>query len=91
MSKLMLFACSLVLLFIAGNAFYIAFKKYEEDDDFSGGVHTYTFIDLVFGVILLISEKFAPQKYVAIFKTLSILFGLMILGFTVLLWILFTS
>ncbi|WP_276569490.1 hypothetical protein [Lysinibacillus sphaericus] len=41
MSKLMLFACSLVLLFIAGNAFYIAFKKYEEDDDFSGGAETF--------------------------------------------------
>lgn len=41
MSKLMLFACSLVLLFIAGNAFYIAVKKYDEDDDFSGGAETF--------------------------------------------------
>ncbi len=90
MSKLMLFACSLVLLFIAGNAFYIAFKKYEEDDDFSGGAKTFFLIDLVLAVVLLISDKFAPKKYhIVIFKSLSILFGLMILGFTKLLWILY--
>jgi formate-dependent nitrite reductase membrane component NrfD len=89
MSKLMLFICSLFLLFIAGNAFYIAFKKYEEDDDFSGGVSTYALIDLVLAVVILISEKFAPQKYhIVIFKTLSFLFGLMILGSIVLLWVL---
>ncbi|MFE3577110.1 hypothetical protein [Lysinibacillus sp. NPDC059133] len=88
MSQLMLIVSSLFLLFIAGNAFYVAFKKYEEDDDFSDGV---TFIDLVFGVILLISEKFAPKKYIVIFKTLSFLFGLIIFGLTVLFWLLFTS
>ncbi|MGE8033643.1 hypothetical protein B1B04_01805 [Lysinibacillus sp. KCTC 33748] len=89
MSKLMLFACSLVLLFFAGNAFYIAFKKYEEDDDFSGGAETFFLIDLVLAVVLLISDKFAPQKHhIVIFKTLSILFGLIILSFTILLWIL---
>ncbi|MFB7156228.1 hypothetical protein [Lysinibacillus sp. NPDC056232] len=68
MSQLMLIVSSLFLLFIAGNAFYVAFKKHEEDEDFSGEV---TFIDLVFGVILLISEKFAPKKHIVIFKTLS--------------------
>lgn len=86
MSKLMLFACSLVLLVFAGNAFYIAFKKYEEDDDFSGGAETFF---LVLAVVLLISDKFAPKKHhIVIFKTLSILFGLIILSFTILLWIL---
>jgi len=67
MSKLMLFACSLVLLFFAGNAFYIAFKKYEEDDDFSGGAETFFLIDLVLAVVLLISYKFAPKKFILLF------------------------
>jgi hypothetical protein len=90
MSKLILFVCSLVLLFIAGNAFYVAFKKYEEDDDFSGGVETFVLIDLVLAVVLLISEKFAPKKYhIVIFKTLSFLFGLIILSLTIMLWGLF--
>ncbi|MGE7690470.1 hypothetical protein ACQKMI_14840 [Lysinibacillus sp. NPDC097214] len=89
MSQLILFVCSLILLFFAGNAFYIAFKKYEEDDDFSRGVDTYFLIDLVLVVVLLISEKFAPKKYhIVIFKNLSFLFGLIILGLTVLLWVL---
>ncbi|MGE7945826.1 hypothetical protein [Lysinibacillus sp. NPDC093688] len=57
MNQLMLFVCTLILLFFAGNAFYIAFKKYEEDVDFSGGVKTYFLIDLVLAVVLLISEK----------------------------------
>ncbi|MGE8002289.1 hypothetical protein [Lysinibacillus sp. NPDC093216] len=91
MSKLMLFVCSLVLLFFAGNAFYVTFKKYEEDDDFSGELETFFLIDLVLAVVLLISEKFAPQKYhIVIFKTLSLLFGLIILGLTVMLWGLFS-
>ncbi|MFT9819570.1 hypothetical protein [Lysinibacillus sp. NPDC056185] len=91
MSKLMLFVCSLVLLFFAGNAFYVAFKKYEEDDDFSGELETFFLIDLVLAVVLLISEKFSPQKYhIVIFKTLSLLFGLIILGLTVMLWGLFS-
>ena len=47
MSKLMLFVCSLVLLFFAGNAFYVAFKKYEEDDDFSGELETFFLIDCI--------------------------------------------
>ncbi|MEQ6354328.1 hypothetical protein ABNX05_06825 [Lysinibacillus sp. M3] len=66
MSKLMLFACSLVLLFFAGNAFYIAFKKYEEDDDFSGA-ETFFLIDLVLAVVLLIFEKFAPKSIILLF------------------------
>lgn len=66
----MLFACSVVLLFFAGNAFYIAFKKYEKDDDFSGGAETYFLIDLVLAVVLFISDKVAPKKYhIVIFKT----------------------
>lgn len=35
---------SLALLLFAGNAFYVAFKKYEHDDDFSGGWDTFSFI-----------------------------------------------
>lgn len=38
MNTYFLLFISLILLLFAGNAFYIAFKKYEEDDDFSGGI-----------------------------------------------------
>ncbi|MFJ7408250.1 MULTISPECIES: hypothetical protein [unclassified Lysinibacillus] len=79
---------SLLLLFIAGNAFYVVFKKYKEDDDFT--FNTLTWIELIFNVLLLISEKIAPKKFhIVIFKFLSFLFGVFFLGLTVLLWKLF--
>ncbi|WP_028393499.1 hypothetical protein [Bacillus cihuensis] len=89
MNIYMLVISSLLFLFIAGNAFYVAFKIYEEDDDFT--FNTLTWIELIFSVLLLISEKFAPKTYhIVIFKIFSFLFGIFFLGLTVLLWILFT-
>ncbi|ARD47486.1 hypothetical protein SporoP37_04850 [Sporosarcina sp. P37] len=88
MNIYMLIMSSLFLLFIAGNTFYVTFKKYREDDDFT--FNTLTWIEVIFSVLLLISEKFVPNKYqIIIFKTFSFLFGIFFLGFTVLLWILF--
>ncbi|WP_431030257.1 hypothetical protein [Lysinibacillus sp. LZ02] len=88
MNIYLLIISSLLLLFIAGNAFYVTFKKYEEDDDFT--FNTFTWIELIFSVLLLISEKFAPKEFhIVIFKILSFVFGLCFLGFAVLLWLLF--
>ena len=80
---------SLILLFAAGYAFYITFKKYEEDDDFTDSVIGFEAIQLIMEFLLLISKKIAPEKhYIVIFKTLSFLFGLILLGFVLLLWLL---
>ena len=88
MNIYMLVISSLLLLFIVGNAFFVTFKKYKEEDDVT--FNTFTWIELIFSVQLLISEKIAPKKFhIVIFKFLSFLFGLFFLGFTVLLWILF--
>lgn len=88
MNIYMLIISSIFLLFIAGNAFYVTFKRFKEDDDFI--LNTLDWIDSLFSVLLLISEKFTTPKYhIVIFKMLSFIFGLLFLGFTVLLWILF--
>jgi len=90
MNIYILLLISLILLFVAGYAFYVSFKKYEEDDDFIGGINTFTFIEFLFSILILISEKFFQEKYYIItFKIFSFLFGIFILGLTVLLWILF--
>jgi hypothetical protein len=91
MNIYILLIISLILLFLAGNAFYIDFKKYEEDDDFTGGINTFAIVEILLGVLLLISEKFFPQRYhIVIFKVVSFLFGVIILGLLVLFWIIFT-
>jgi hypothetical protein len=70
---------------MAGYAFYIAFKKYEEDDDFAGGVSTFSVVEFIFGILLFLSEKFVPKKYhIVIFKVFSVLLGTSMLGLTVL-------
>ncbi|MFC4321999.1 hypothetical protein [Litchfieldia salsa] len=90
MSIIMLILCSIILLLISGYAFYTAFKKYEEDDDFTGGMTTLTIIELVLSFLLFLAEKLTPKKYhILIFKIEAFLFGMFILGLTVLLWILF--
>lgn len=90
MNIYILLIISLILLFLAGNAFYVALKKYEEDDDFSGGINTLSFVEMLLGVLLLISEKFFPQRsHIVIFKIFSFLFGVIILGLLVLFWIIF--
>lgn len=90
MNIYILIAISLILLFIAGNAFYVTFKTYEDDDDFTAGINTFTFIEFLFGVLVLISEKFFPKKYhIVIFKILSFIFGIFIFGLTILFWVLF--
>ncbi|GEL04818.1 hypothetical protein [Rummeliibacillus stabekisii] len=88
MNIYMLIISSIFLLFIAGNAFYVTFKRFKEDDDFI--LNTLDWIDSLFSVLLIISEKLTTTKYhIVIFKMLSFIFGLIFLGFTVLLWFLF--
>lgn len=79
---------SLLLLCAAGFTFYITFKKYEDDDDFNEPILGFGSIQLIMEFLLFISEKLAPKKYyIVIFKILSLLFGLFILGLIVLLWL----
>ena len=82
---------SLILILLGGNAFYVAFKKYEDEDDFSGGVNTLSFIEFFVGILLFITEKFLSKRYhIAIFKTFSFLFGFFMICFAILLWALCT-
>lgn len=91
MNIYVLLVISLILLLFAINAFYVAFKKYEDDDDFSGGWEALSFIEFLLGILLLISEKFFPKRHhIIIFKIISFLFGVFMLGVTALLWVLFT-
>ena len=88
MNIYLLIICSLFLLFIAGNAFYVTFKTYEDDDDFT--FNGLTWIELIFSILLLITEKIASEKFhIITFKILSFIFGLFFLGLATLLWILF--
>ena len=52
-----------LVLFLVGNAFYVAIKKYEEDEDFYRGVDTFSIIDLILGLLLSISRKFSSHRY----------------------------
>ena len=62
MTIFLLIITSILILFIAGNAFYVTFKKYEEDDDFIfSGI---TFIEFIFTILLFISEKLAPKNII---------------------------
>lgn len=79
---------SLFLLFIAGNAFYVTFKTYEEDDDFT--FNGLTGIEVLFSILLFITEKITSEKFhIITFKILSFILGLVFLGMAILLWILF--
>ena len=88
MNIYLLIICSLFLLFIAGNAFYVTFKTYEENDDFTfNGI---TWIEVLFSILLLITEKTTSEKFhIITFKILSFIFGLFFLGMAILFWILF--
>lgn len=89
MNIYVLLLCTLILLLLSGNAFYITFKKYEDDDDFTGGITTLEFYELLFALLELISKKIFPKRYhIIIFKISSFIFGLFLLGFTIVLWIL---
>ena len=90
MNIYLLITCSLFLLFIAGNAFYVTFKTYEDDDDFTFDGLTSTWIEFIFSVLVIITEKIASEKFhIITFKILAFLIGLFFLGLAVLSWILF--
>lgn len=79
---------TLVLLYMAGNAYYVAFKKYDEEDDFI--LEDSTIFSFFFGVLLLLIEKIFPQSiYMYVFKVCSFLFGSIMVGIVILVWVLF--
>lgn len=74
-----------LLLYVAGNAFYIVFKTYQEDDEFHHPTLEIVPVHWIMDFLLLISKKLASDHYfVALFKTLSFLYGLLIVGFIIL-------
>ena len=80
-----------LVLFLIGNAFYIAIKKYEEDEDFARGIDTFSIIDLILGLLLSISREFSSHRYHnVILKFTSFLLGVFILGLLILTWKFFT-
>ncbi|GEM_PF-1149842 len=80
-----------LVLFLVGNTFYVAVKKYEEDEDFARGVDTFSIMDLILGLLLSISRKFSSHRYHnVILKFASFLLGVFILGLLVLSWRIFT-
>lgn len=79
---------TLVLLYMAGNAYYVAFKKYDEEDDFI--LEDSTIFSFFFGMLLLLIEKIFPQSiYMYVFKVCSFLFGSIMVGIVILVWVLF--
>ncbi|WP_010306354.1 hypothetical protein [Kurthia senegalensis] len=79
---------TLIVLYIAGNAYYIAFKRYDEEDDFT--FNGFTTIEFIFDMLLVIAEKISPQSiYIYVFKVFSFLFGSIFLSAGILLWMLF--
>lgn len=86
MDIIFLFLFTPFVLFLAGNAFYVAFKTYEENDDFTANIEIH-FLELIFVIILWFTEKYFPERlHIRIFKTFAFLFGLSMLGLLVLIW-----
>ncbi len=79
-----------LLLYVAGNAFYIVFKTYQEDDEFHHPTLEIVPVHWIIDFLLFISKKLAPAPYVvALFKTLSFLYGLFMVGFIILILLVF--
>ncbi|MFF2875978.1 hypothetical protein ACFVR2_06600 [Gottfriedia sp. NPDC057991] len=79
---------TVILLALSANAFYVTFKKYEDDDDYTLGVSTLEFYEIILGAIEFISSRLFPKRYhIVISKIISFIFGLIMLGFSILLWL----
>ncbi len=79
-----------LLLYLAGNAFYIVFKTYQEDDEIHHPTLEILPVHWIMDFLLFISKKIAPAPYfVTLFKTLSFLYGLLIVGFIILILLVF--
>jgi len=80
-----LLAILILLGCLAGNAFYVAFKKYDDNDDFTDG-DTFTFLAVLFDILYFLASKLFRGKYkILVFKIFSFLYGLMIVGLMILL------
>ncbi len=81
MEKILGAVVIVLLLYVAGNAFHIVFKTYQEDDEFHHPTLEILPVHWIMDFLLFISRKLAPAPYfVALFKTLSLLYGLFIVG-----------
>lgn len=90
MEKILGIVVIVLLLYVAGNAFYIVFKTYQEEDEFHHPTLEIIPIHWVMDFLLFISKKLAPAPYfVALFKTLSFLYGLLIVGVIILILLVF--
>ncbi len=90
MEKILGIVVIVLLLYVAGNAFYIAFKTYQEEDEFHHPTLEIIPIHWIIDFLLFISKKLAPAPYfVALFKTLSFLYGLFIVVFIILILLVF--
>ncbi|WP_367037489.1 hypothetical protein [Rossellomorea marisflavi] len=85
MEKILVAVVIVLLLYVAGNAFYIVLKTYQEDDEFHHPTLEILPVHWIMDFLLFISRKLAPDHYfVALFKTLSFLYGLFIVGIIIL-------
>ncbi|KML03101.1 hypothetical protein VL06_15745 [Rossellomorea marisflavi] len=90
MEKILAVVVIVLLLYVAGNAFYIVFKTYQEDDEFHHPTLEILPVHWIMDFLLFISRKLAPAPYfVALFKMLSFLYGLLIVGVIILILLFF--
>lgn len=90
MEKILVVVVIVLLLYVAGNAFYIVFKTYQEEDEFYHPTLEIVPVHWIMDFLLFISKKLAPAPYfVALFKALSFLYGLFIVGVIILILLVF--
>ncbi|MEH7513724.1 hypothetical protein V7146_13475 [Gottfriedia acidiceleris] len=85
----LVFLFSIGILLGAGNTLFDGIKKFERGE-FTGW-DTNPFIEFFMAGLLLISKKLLPKRYhIFIFKIITLLFGLYLLGVSIfLLWYLY--
>ncbi|MBB6452782.1 putative membrane-anchored protein [Salirhabdus euzebyi] len=75
--------------------FYYTFKPYKDDDESYLDLFTYDFgflaiMSMFFECILWVCRKLLPQNvYVLIFRIISFLIGLIMVGVSIVFWLLF--
>ncbi|KQU63434.1 hypothetical protein ASG66_03235 [Bacillus sp. Leaf406] len=90
MEKILAVVVIVLLLYVAGNALHIVFKTYQEDDEFHHPTLEILPVHWIMDFLLFISKKLAPVSYfVALFKMLSFLYGLLIVGVIILILLVF--
>lgn len=87
MEKTLLIIVSIILIVWAVYSFYLIFKKYGESDDPLLGTDTFILLDLLIAAISWIAEKFfSDNSKIILFKLFCLIWGLMLIGFLLMLW-----